>query len=309
MKSPFVQIVDHQLQYNDRKSLFFEYADGSLFPKPSSVTVRFLRNESATTNDPFPNTEQMNHLASYITKRVTDDFLKTNQFVNFKKKDYEMLNQINLGFIERVRDAIKNGEFFSDDSIQTLFNQRYRQLKAFLIYTNGKEIFKKYQENPYVFEIVCAEYGAEFQIQMMNLNVDTMMEPVLDIGCGQDSKLVNHLRSLGIQAFGIDRAAEQSEYISNKNWIETSFKEEYWGTIISHMAFSNHFGHHFFRKDGEYKAYMMKFTEILKSLKRGGSFIFSPSIPFLQQVLADRNEYCLISSENETFEILKKTSI
>ncbi len=127
-----------------------------------------------------------------------------------------------------------------------------------------------------------------------------LKEPILDIGCGKDANLVRLLRMNGFQAYGMDRSVETTEYTTKANWFEFSLRPNDWGTVFSHMAFSNHFGHHLLRKDGDYRAYMLKFIEILQSLKVGGTFIFSPPIPFLEEAMENDSNYRVVRYEEQT---------
>lgn len=57
---------------------------------------------------------------------------------------------------------------------------------------------------------------------------------------------------------------------------------ETWGTVISHLAFSNHAIHHYLRRDGVDLDYARRYMEIRASLRPGGSFCYAPSLPFLE---------------------------
>ena len=69
---------------------------------------------------------------------------------------------------------------------------------------------------------------------------------------------VAHLRGLGLQAFGIDRLVVPSEHLAEADWLEYRFPAATWGTIISHLAFSNHFIFHHLYKKGTPAAYARK---------------------------------------------------
>lgn len=121
-----------------------------------------------------------------------------------------------------------------------------------------------------------SEYSAELQLQTLQLNPDKMMQPVLDIGCGENYYLVKHLRALGIEAYGLDRFLFSEPYLQTGSWLEYIFNEDYWGTIISHFAITNPSIPGTMENETE-----EIFTRILNSLKKAGSFHFTPEwLPF-----------------------------
>ena len=62
-----------------------------------------------------------------------------------------------------------------------------------------------------------------------------------------------------------------------------------WGSVIAHMSFSNHFMHNNLRNDGDFSGYANKYAQILKSLSKGGSFIYTPSLPFIEEFIDEKN--------------------
>jgi hypothetical protein len=137
-----------------------------------------------------------------------------------------------------------------------------------------------------IVEVACAEYSALLQLRLLQIDLTTIKEPVLDIGCGEHAKLVTWLRALNIDTRGIDRLADEVHtYLSRVNWFEYDFHPEAWGTIIANNSFSLHFSHHNERQDGDFAAYAKKYMDILASLSPGGTFYYAPSLPFIEQYL------------------------
>ncbi|SDE44427.1 hypothetical protein SAMN02799630_03384 [Paenibacillus sp. UNCCL117] len=301
MQAIHAHLIEHQLQYNGGKSLFYEDPDGRLAVEPSPVTLKYIRQGVELVGRPdgrLSEPETRKHeLATYASKRVLETFVGANQYMNFNKRDADLLTAIIRAFFEQLLDAACRREAITERRLSLLFEQHYRRLQAFLIYSNGEELFRRYRENKRLFDVVCEEYRPELQLRMMKLELDELKEPVLDIGCGREGRLVKYLRAQGIQAFGMDRLAESGEFICDKNWLEMTFEAERWGTMISHMAFSNHFSHHFYRKDGNYAGYMRKFMEMLRALQVGGSFVAAPSIPFLQEAMRGQEQFRLVTGD------------
>ncbi|HZD59612.1 MAG TPA: hypothetical protein VE439_04025 [Anaerolineae bacterium] len=96
---------------------------------------------------------------------------------------------------------------------------------------------------------------------------------------------MSYLHKQGLEVFGIDRIAREIPYLIDANWLTFSFKPDCWGTIISHMAFSNHFIHHHLRVDGRPGDYAQKMIEVLRSLRLNGSLYYAPGLPFIESLL------------------------
>jgi hypothetical protein len=137
-----------------------------------------------------------------------------------------------------------------------------------------------------VEEKPCFYYRARFQLELFGIDEGSLLEPILDIGCGPEAGLVRYLRGLGLDARGLDRSIDVPEdFLCDTGWEGYRFENNSWGTVISHMAFSNHFIHHYAESDGKDYAFALKYREILDSLKRGGSFHYAPSLPFIESYL------------------------
>jgi hypothetical protein len=137
---------------------------------------------------------------------------------------------------------------------------------------------------------VCSYYSPELQLRILHTQGEHLLEPILDVGCGQTGELVHFLRSQGKQAIGVERCGSNSRFIMNADWLDFPFVEDCWGTIISHMAFSNHFLHHYLRRGGHPEQYARRYMDMLSALKPQGSFLYTPGVPFIEELLP-REEY------------------
>jgi hypothetical protein len=80
-------------------------------------------------------------------------------------------------------------------------------------------------------------------------------------------------------------------YFGYRYWQDQQSKiyiAESWGTILSHMAFSNHFLFHHLYKHGSPNEYAQAYMAILSALEPGGSFYYAPGLPFIEQFLPAR---------------------
>jgi hypothetical protein len=144
------------------------------------------------------------------------------------------------------------------------------------------------------------EYTPDRQLNILALEPEEIVEPVLDLGCGMHGHLVRHLRNSGIEAYGIDRMVERVSYLREADWMDTIPGDGDWGTIIAHMSFSNHFIHQHLRREGRYIDYAQKYMEILEALRVGGMFVYSPGLPFIERHLSGM-AYTLVRTPIEGF--------
>lgn len=89
----------------------------------------------------------------------------------------------------------------------------------------------------------------------------------------------------GFEVFGIDREVIPAQTIFNESWLEFDYGVSSWGTIISHLGFTNHFRHHHVKISGGHLQYANTFLRILHALKIGGSFYYAPDLPFIEAFL------------------------
>lgn len=129
-----------------------------------------------------------------------------------------------------------------------------------------------------------AEYSPQLQMELLGLEPQGLLEPVLDLGCGKTAELVQFLRSKGLVATGIDRLGT-GEFAVARDWFDVRFEPNSLGTIVSHLGFSLHFLHHHWHPGDRAYAFARKFMELLASLKPGGMFIYAPGLPFIEPLL------------------------
>ncbi|EIJ78055.1 methyltransferase type 11 [Bacillus methanolicus PB1] len=282
-------------------------ANGRLVLNPSKETTELLKHKAQDISKFIQSTKvdgTFKQLLKYVTDKIVKLFMEVNQYLDFRSDDYHKLEKIYGDLFERVC-KIGNQKKISESEIDHLFCSHYKNLQSFLLDSNGAEIFKKYRTNPNLFEVKCEEYTPEFQIKLLNINLETIKEPILDLGCGQQALLVHFLRENGFEAFGVDRNVDAMNYLYKMNWLESTFISNTWGTIISHMAFSNHFMHHHLRTDGDFEIYARRYMEILKSLKLGGSFIYAPSLPFIEQLLITSNKSFVVETSVHSTKVIR----
>jgi hypothetical protein len=220
---------------------------------------------------------------NFLSHHMLDYVHSRNQYVKINQTDIEHLRGLYHNFLQRYHRALH-----SSDHPTTLQSQlthvmvgHQNQLMRFVsrvAHDNGGLDFV-------LQEPVCSTYSADLQLSLLGLDVDQMIQPILDIGCGQDARLVTALRAVGKEAYGIDRMAQESEWIMRGDWFDVSPQTHQWGTVIAHMSFSTHFLHHHLRQESHPEQYAQYYMSILRALKVGGCFAYTPGLPFIESLL------------------------
>lgn len=267
--------IDKQLKFNRGKNIFFTRETPLKFIDETKEMVLNINNLTDST---------IETLVNYATEKAMEEFYTINQYYTFNIEAKNNLRNIYNTLILNL----KTNKYPQ----VTLANNHYQNLKQWLQKSNPFATKMYTNQNLIIQPVPCAEYKADLQIKVLHLNPHTVNEPVLDIGCGKQGTLVRHLSKLGVKAWGIDRYQFSESNQISSDWLAFSFGNKKWGTIISHLSFSNHFKHHHLRDDGNYLAYAKKYIEILHSLKIGGSFHYAPDLPFIETYL-NRKQFCI----------------
>lgn len=293
----FQDAIKHQLLHNRNKSLFYESAEGKLILNPSKETMGLFLRKAADIATFIQSAKQAGtweHLLKYLADQSIQLFLEVNQYLDFNRDDVRKLQDIYRDLLKRIC-SLGHQENISERDLDGLFTRHYKNLQTFLLESNGTEIFKKYRENADLLEIKCAEYSPDFQLKILNVHLKMMKPPVLDVGCGSKASFVHFLRDKGIEAFGVDRNVEPKDYLFKMGWLECPFETYTWGTVISHMAFSNHFIHHHLKSDGNAEIYAGKYMEILHA----------PGLPFIEEVLISSNKSFVVEAHEYSTQITR----
>ena len=268
----YLKNIDKQIELNQGKNIFLDENDMTL--KFIDETIRAISNIKELNID----SEEI--LIDYATDKALEEFYRINQYYTFNSQAKNDLQNI-------YRDLF-SGIKTNKNSIETISKKHYQNLKQWLRKTNpfAERIYSNTDFD--IKPVACSEYSPDFQINVLKIDTKTLMEPILDIGCGKQGNLVKYLSHLGIVTYGIDRFSFMADNLSNSDWLEYDYGIEKWGTILSNLGFSNHFKHHNLREDGNYIQYGRKYMDILKSLKKGGRFHYAPDLPFIEQYLDNR---------------------
>jgi len=272
--------IDRQIESNRGKNLFLEGERSALtFLHDTVANVDCIADLSYA---------EERVLIEYATDKALEEFCRINQYYSFDSKSKGELRSIYESLFSMIRKK--------EEPFDQISDKHYRSLKMWLKRTNSFSE-KIYSQDKWVVEpVVCSEYSAAIQIEILKLDCQTLMEPILDIGCGKKGELVSYLRELGLEAYGFDRFSVKKQYIESGDWLDYDYGVRKWGTITSNLGFSNHFCHHNSRKDGDYIRYARKYMDILNSLEKGGCFHYAPDLPFIESYL-NYEEYLPIKND------------
>ncbi|MCB0806361.1 MAG: class I SAM-dependent methyltransferase [Bacteroidales bacterium] len=274
----FTDNIDKQIEFNQGKNILFNNLEIFEF---TNDTVKAI----SKTDRLHVNSKQF--LIDYATDKAIEEFCRVNQYYSFDSKAKNDLRKIYADLLESFQTKT--------DSIENISKNHYEKLKKWIKESNpfAEKIYKNdlRKVNP----VACSEYSPDLQIHVLKIDIEHVMQPVLDVGCGNQGHLVRYLKNRGIDVFGLDRCKFTTPNLITADWLEYDYGKEKWGTIISHLGFSNHFNHHHLREDGNYIAYAKTYMNILNSLKVGGHFHYAPDLPFIEKYL-DNNQFYMKNS-------------
>ena len=215
------------------------------------------------------------------------EFCRVNQYFSFNADSVDQLKALYARLNAKIRSVTDQTKQAGLDQIS---QEHYNDLCEWLVRTNKFAGTMYSNSEEYVQPVPCSEYPPDLQLIVLQIDLQHLRQPVLDVGCGRGLNLVNYLRENGIEAYGIDRFDNESPYYTKTDWLEYDFELGKWGSIISNLGFSNHFLHHNLRVDGNYRVYAQKYMEILQSLQTDGCFYYAPDLGFIEKHL-DKFKY------------------
>jgi len=265
----FLENINRQFEYNRYKNFFSsQYSENFRFT-PETVSARKYI--------PEIDSEREEEILGYLIEKALQEFTLINQYYIFSNRAKDELKNIYSDLLLKMKDQTMPEE--------TVAKRHYQNLRNWLYLTNSfsKNVYS--EQGEVLSPVVCSEYSAQLQFRTLDMNPATVLEPILDIGCGTKGILVSYFVGKGFDATGIDRFTGDHQFLEKSDWFDYEFKENRWGTIISHLGFSNHFRHFYYLNDQKITNFSLKYREILCSLKLGGSFYYAPDLPFVEKSL------------------------
>jgi len=229
--------------------------------------------------------QKINSFSGTLYNYFVNECVMSNQYLALSKNDYSKIFSIYIDLVNNLRNESSRRP--EKEKIRSIVKtHRSRLISILSVRADSTDVI-----------VPCAEYTNGFQDKILRIDVDNLMQPILDVGCGQKASLVVGLRKKGLRAYGIDQYMSKAPYLLCENWLEFNFSSTDWGTIISHMAFSNHFRRCITYNDDEIGRYEDTYFAILQSLKPGGAFIYCPGLPEMENKI-DKDRYKVIHYKN-----------
>ncbi len=266
-----IHAIESQITANQHLNLFFDHLDQVL-----SVTDTFrtrvldLKNQDSVDID---------NLIEQTARQSIQAIYQINQYIDIPEEDMGELKKI----YHTTWDDMDTHNF------DAVMRDHHYRLADWLARFYPDAFIQALKQQPQVGAVLNKSYSAEFQLRVLNIDVEKLQGPVLDIGCGPEGNLVRELVEGGIDAIGIDRLINNPEaYLIESNWFDFDLKQKQWGTVISNMGFSNHLVYCLRNEPERVSAYFLRYREILESLMPGGEFIYAPSVPVVEERLGSR---------------------
>ena len=267
--------LQNQQTLNERKNLLHSQAEQLMELDPTFLAAL---EELITSPTIHLSDTQLDEISTYAANALIERIYSTNQYIQIDSTSRALLSSIYRESWLKLKE--------SNDIELTLRDHHYPRLRSFLGGLYPQSISDSLRSTVALGQVTSSEYSADFQMRLLRIEPLSIKEPILDIGCGKESHLVRYLRSLTLEAFGIDRSTPQgTDYLLNADWFTYDLSTFKWGTIISNLSFANHAVYASRYDRGQSTKYIDRYTEILSSLAPGGSFTYAPAVDYLESAI------------------------
>jgi len=292
MLAPILSLIRERFQARASESLA-EFVDTvPVHPKNLAAQARWAFLHKDTLIEFLNGPENLEVLIAYSIEHVKAYVYSRNQYLDLGPESRQTLRSRYATYYTRIRTLLQEStsldvftrQLESETIVHLTLLSFGLQRKA-EAYSESSAKFQAYLQS-----MACFEYPPEQQLIMLGVSGD-IQPPLLDLGCGAQASLCRYLHERGVAVVGIDRMAPDLPFCRRIGWDEFEFGEQVWGTIVSHQAFSAHF--HFHHHHSEPKAVQMArlLMKILNSLKIGGTFIYTPGLPFIEAFIEDTGRF------------------
>jgi len=268
--------IKRQLDVNKARNLLYEDVKQIMNIEPGFLAaLEELLNSNVSEKSKAVYSELVAFTAQELLKRLRS----VNPYLQISGQQIESLEEI---YRQTWQMMLKTG------SIKTTLKEfHYPELSKWLAALYPAKFRKALRGSSTVGHVTYGEYSAELQVELLGIDIAHLKQPVIDIGCGSQANLVRYFRTLGMEAYGIDRHLEIHEpYLEQVDWFEYSLKPDGWGTIIANLSFTNHLNYAYLHDVSQLEHYLLKMKEIMESLSLHGCFYYAPSLPFVEDKLS-----------------------
>lgn len=267
----------------------------SLFHFIESEQVEFMFTHRSELADYLSRPDSVKELVQHCMESTKCYTYERNQFVNFTN-EYDVLLRVEYtDFIQQFERAFRNNisrDSFEADirHVMKVHHERLRLIMASYCVTYQDNPL---HSNPLLRTVPCEEYTAPFQLSILGLSLTDLLEPVLDIGCGENGTLVHYLCEQGISAYGIDRLAPDKPNFFQNDWFDFDYTSQAWGTVLAHQSLSTHFIYAYLHQPQSIEKFAKLTMKILFSLHKGSSLCYAPGMPFFEAQVEKMSQFSL----------------
>jgi hypothetical protein len=225
----------------------------------------------------------INKIAADAAASFVDKIYAHNQYIQIDNDSKELLKQIYVSTWLRIVET--------KDIESTIREYHYPKIRSFIKEKYPPALAEGLRSTRQLGRVPASEYTAELQLQLLGLDPEDIIGPLLDIGCGSGANLVRFLRSKAIEAYGIDRSVnDKNDYVLEADWFDYEYGSNKWGTIVSNLSFANHLVYAQRYDDAKVSRYLNTFFKVLESLKVDGTFVCAPAVMLLANQV-NRSKY------------------
>jgi len=259
--------IQQQLHSNEDANVLFSEAPNFL-----EIDSAFLDSLQKTVSD--VSSEEMDRLITFAVDACIRKVLRINQFLQISENARQQLASI----YRRTWELLKG----SSDPVYILRTEHFPAIQVWVSRLYPPLFSESLRQQETIRPVCCADYSAELQLHVLGIAPDDLHDPVLDIGCGYAAPLVKYLRSRGVDVYGFDRLIEEeTDRVNKADWFTYEYSAHHWGTIVSHMAFGNHYRYAVHYDEGLRQDLEITYDMIVSSLAPGGLFAYTPGVPEL----------------------------
>ncbi len=269
-----------QLERNKDKNILHDQIEHSMELDPLFLACLEDMAESVA---PQRDQRIQKEMVSFAAISLIERLYAVNQYIQVNPDQARALEETYASTWERITET--------RDIPKVLKSFHYPKLRTWVAQLYPESLRTALRSIAGLGHVANEEYSVELQLKLLRLDLTQVKQPVLDIGCGKHGYLVHYLRSHKVETHGIDRVIKvQGKYLKQADWLTYRLIPSSWGTVISNLAFSNHFAFIERYEPEKVGLYSEKYKEILASLMPGGSFIYAPQSLSLEEQ-ADRGTY------------------
>ena len=279
-----LESITQRFRSNADLSLSDYIFSNSLFHTIETEQVEFMFDHRAEIVDTLASAQTVAELVGHCIDSTRRYTYERNQFVNFTSEYEELMNAEYTDFILQIRSALMKSE--TEPALEKalvgvlqVHHARLRLIMASYCVTYQDQDL---HANPLLRTVPCEEYSAGFQLFILSLDLNELIEPVLDIGCGSNGALVHYLRQHGIEAYGVDRLAPKEPFFFQSDWYDFDLDTETWGCILAHQSLSTHFIHAYLHQPVSIEGFSRLMMKILSCLHRDSFLCYAPGMPFFE---------------------------